>query len=67
MAKRAINYVVCSNCLNVFDGNDMCIIKREGHNTYYCEKCEEKTRKTNLNLGLIRGPKLKKSRVKKNI
>lgn len=60
MAKRAINYVACSFCLNVEDMNEMCLVKRQGHNTYYCEKCNTKTENTEWNLGLIRGPKPKK-------
>lgn len=60
MAKRAINYTACSWCLSIEDTNDMCLISRKGHNTYYCVKCNTKTEGTEWNLGLIRGPKVKK-------
>lgn len=66
MAKRAINYYGCSWCLTVYDSNDMYLINRKGHNTYYCEKCNTKTQNTEWNLGLVKGPKPKKeSKTKK--
>jgi len=60
MAKRAINYCACSWCLTVEDINNMYLISRRGHNTYYCDKCNTKTQNTEWNLGLVKGPKPKK-------
>lgn len=74
MAKRQIDYTVCSNCIETFDRRDMYVIERwmhRGHpekgiyRTSYCEQCTIETKGTIWNLGIIEEPKSKQVKVPK--
>ena len=74
MAKRAIDYTICSMCLESFDRRDMYIVNRFMHrgfpdkgmySTPYCEKCTKETEGTIWNQGIAQEPKNKQVKVPK--
>jgi hypothetical protein len=74
MAKREIDYAVCSMCLESFDRKDMYIVNRFMHRGYpdkgmystiYCEKCTHETEGTIWNQGIAEIPRNKQLKVSK--
>ena len=74
MAKRPIDYAICSMCLDTVDRKDMYVVNRFMHrgypekgvySTYYCEKCTKETEGTIWNQGIAEEPKNKQVKVPK--